>query len=153
MRSTQRLWTPDPSRRPYGRWMTGHEVDAELVDAVRGFERVVRERDGVLGERLLHADFALVLVHPEPAELPRAEWLRMLPDYVVSEWTVERHRTDVDGDCAAVLQRVRMEAVVLGQDRSGIFLISDIWRHQAEFGWQIWRRHSSPISAGALPQQ
>jgi hypothetical protein len=83
--------------------MTGHEVDAGLVDAMRAFERAVRERDGGLAERVLHAEFALVLVHPEPAELPRAEWLRMLPDYVVSEWTVEQHRTDVDGDSAAVL--------------------------------------------------
>jgi hypothetical protein len=38
--------------------MTGHEVDAELVDAMRSFERAVRERDGVLAERVLHAEFA-----------------------------------------------------------------------------------------------
>ncbi len=49
-----------------------------------GFERVLRERDGVQAERVLQADFAVVLVHPEPAELPRAEWLRSLPDYVIS---------------------------------------------------------------------
>ncbi len=131
--------------------MTDQGLDSQLVDAMRAFERVVVERDGVLAERILHADFALVLIHPEPAEVPRASWLRMLPDYVVSLWTVEQDRTDVDGDCAAVLQRVRMDAVVLGQDRSGLFLISDIWRHQPEAGWQIWRRHSSPLSAGVMP--
>ena len=133
--------------------MTGRDMGAELAEAMRGFEHVVRERDGVLAERVLHAEFALVLVHPEPGQLPRADWLRMLPDYVVSEWTVEQQRTDADGDCAAVLQRVRMEATVLGQDRSGLFVVSDIWRHQSALGWQVWRRHSTPLSAGALPEQ
>jgi hypothetical protein len=36
----------------------------------------------------------------------------------------------VDGDCAAVLQRVRMSATVLGEDRSGQFVISDVWRRR-----------------------
>jgi len=32
-----------------------------------------------------------------------------------------------NGETAAVLHRVRMEATVVGQDRSGIFVISDVW--------------------------
>ena len=28
---------------------------------------------------------------------------------------------DVDGDCATILQRVQMQATVMGQDRSGTF--------------------------------
>ncbi|MDQ4053503.1 MAG: hypothetical protein M3237_12500 [Actinomycetota bacterium] len=46
-----------------------------------------------------------------------------------------------------------MQAVVPGRTVRGLFLISDIWRHHAALGWQIRRRHSSALSAGALPQQ
>ncbi len=59
-----------------------------------------------------------------------------------------------DGECgmmalAAVLQRVRMKATVFGQDRSGVFILSDVWR-RGPGGWQIWRRHSTPLDAPAL---
>jgi hypothetical protein len=43
-----------------------------------------------------------------------------------------------------------MTATVLGQDRSGIFIVSDVWLSGAD-GWRIWRRHSTPFSAGAMP--
>lgn len=131
--------------------MGTRDADASLLpDAMHDFQRVVHERDAALAARVLHPGFALVLVHPTAAVISRERWLSMLPDYLVSEWSVEESRTDVDGSCAAVLQRVRMRALVLGEDRSGVFVISDVWRHQ-DAGWQIWRRHSSPLSAGPMP--
>ncbi len=92
--------------------------------------------------RVLDDDFALVLVQPAPAVMPRSRWLEVLPDYVVDAYDVEEAHVDVDGDTAAVLQRVRMTATVLGQDRSGVFVMSDIWRRGPD-GWRVWRRHSS----------
>ena len=50
----------------------------------------------------------------------------------------------------AILYGIDMRATVLGQDRSGTFVITDIWR-LGEPGWQVWRRHSSPLTAGDLP--
>ena len=82
--------------------------------------------------------------------MPRARWLEVLTDYVVHEYEVQEHVVDVDEDCAVVLQRVRMAATVLGEDRSGVFVISDVWRRRPA-GWRIWRRHSTPLGAGALP--
>lgn len=43
-----------------------------------------------------------------------------------------------------------LEATVLGKDRSGTLVISDIWLPQAD-GWRVWRRHSTPLSAGDMP--
>jgi ketosteroid isomerase-like protein len=82
--------------------------------------------------------------------MPRSRWLEVLADYVVHEYEVEESSVDRDGDCAAALQRVRMRATVLGEDRSGTFVISDVWRLRAD-GWRIWRRHSTPLSAGGMP--
>lgn len=55
-----------------------------------------------------------------------------------------------DGDYAAVLHRDRMRATVLGEDRSGVFVLSDVWRRRDE-RWRLWRRHSTPLGAGAMP--
>ena len=114
------------------------------------FDQAVLQRDEALAQQVLHPDYALVLVHPTPAVMPRERWLAVLPDYLVSSWTVSEQTIDVDGDTAAVLQRVDMQATVLDQDRSGPFIISDIWRRGAD-GWQVWRRHSTPLAAGDMP--
>ena len=92
-----------------------------------------------------------MLVQPTPATMPRSRWIDLLPDYVVHDWEVEELTTAVDGDCAAVHQRVAMGATVAGADRSGIFVITDIWR-RGEDGWRLWRRFSTPMSAGAMPE-
>ncbi len=125
-------------------------ADRDLVAAMARFDRVVLQRDLALAEQVLHPDYALVLVQPVPAVMPRAQWLALLPDYLVDEWDTEEQSVDVNGDCAAVLHRVRMVATVLGSDRSGTFVLSDVWRRGAD-GWQIWRRHSTPLDAGRLP--
>jgi ketosteroid isomerase-like protein len=67
----------------------------------------------------------------------------------VHDWDVEEQLVDISGDTAAVLQRVRMDATVLGQDRSGIFVVSDIWRREGG-SWRVWRRHSTPLTAGEI---
>jgi ketosteroid isomerase-like protein len=99
---------------------------------------------------VLDEDYRLVLVAPARAVMPRDRWLDVLKDYIVHDYAVEEQMVDEDGDCAAVLSRVRMTATVLGEDRSGTFAISDVWRRRDD-GWRIWRRHSTPLSAGPMP--
>ena len=66
------------------------------------------------------------------------------------EWEVEERTVDVDGDTAAIPQRLRMVATVLGEDRRGTIVMSDICRRR-EDGWRVWRRHSTPLEPGASP--
>ena len=114
------------------------------------FDRVVLSRDRELAAEVLAEDYALVLVHPEPAVVPRSAWIEMLPDYVVHEWEVQEQKIEVRNDVGTVLQRIRMEATVLGQDRSGPFVVSDLWVPVDDV-WRVWRRHSTPLSAGRMP--
>lgn len=90
-----------------------------------------------------------MLMHPTKAVLPRARWLEALPNYVVHDCVAEDDVADVDDDVAVVLHRDRMRATVLGEDRSGTFIISDVWRRGRD-GWHVWRRHSTPLAAGRL---
>jgi hypothetical protein len=122
----------------------------DLPGAMRRFDDAVQQRDRGAAEEVLHEDFALVLVYPAPAAMPRARWLEVLSDYVVHSYFIDEQVIDEDDKVAAVLSRVRMQATVLGEDRSGLFVISDIWQRRGA-GWKVWRRHSSPLSAGEMP--
>jgi ketosteroid isomerase-like protein len=122
----------------------------ELLACADAFDRVVLERDQRAAASVLDDDYALVLVHPEPAIMRRDRWIEVLPEYVVHEWDVQERGVDVDGDTAAVITRLRMEATVLGEDRSGRLVTSDVWRRRAD-GWRVWRRHSTPLEAGRMP--
>jgi ketosteroid isomerase-like protein len=122
----------------------------DLEHRIEDFQRCIETRDGVLAQDVLDDDYALVLVHPSPATMAREQWLDVLDDYVIHSYEVRARTTHVDGDCAAILQRVQMSATVLGEDRSGVFVISDFWRHR-DGAWRVWRRHSTPLTAGVMP--
>jgi hypothetical protein len=77
--------------------------------------------------------------------------LATLEDYVVHEYEVLARIVDAREAVACILQRVRMGATVFGEDRSGVFVISDVWLREAGGTWQVWRRHSTPLSAGEVP--
>ena len=114
------------------------------------FQRCIEERDRAAAEAILDDDYALVLVQPAKAVMPRSRWLEVLADYVVHSYDVREMVMDVDDDVAVVLHRDEMSATVLGEDRSGTFVITDVWRRRGGT-WRIWRRHSTPLAAGEMP--
>ncbi|MDX6257077.1 MAG: hypothetical protein QOJ11_3411 [Frankiales bacterium] len=125
-------------------------MTVELEAADRAWQDALERRDVAAAGAILHDEYALVLVQPRPAMVPRAAWLGLLPDYVVHEHIVQERFVDVDGDIAAILQRVYQHATVLGDDRSGVFVLSDLWR-RVDGEWRVWRRHSTPLAAGVMP--
>ena len=127
-----------------------NDVSAELIARSEGWQRAIEARDAGAASTYLADDFALVIVQPVGAVVPRADWLALLPDYVVTGYRVLERIVDVDGDLGLMLQRVHQEAIVRGADRSGIFVLSDTWRRQ-DGTWRVWRRHSTPLSAGTMP--
>lgn len=125
-------------------------IPGDLTSAMRKFDDAVLQRDRSAAEDVLDEDYALVLVHPAPAMMPRARWLEVLDDYLVDSYSIEEQRVDQSGDVAVVLSKIRMQATVIGQDRSGLFVITDVWRLR-DGRWHVWRRHSSPLTAGEMP--
>lgn len=75
----------------------------------------------------------------------------MLPEYVISQWNVQKSVWDVQGDSAAHLQLVDQRALVLGKPRDGLFAVTDVWL-RFETSWRVWRRHSTPLTAGEMPR-
>jgi hypothetical protein len=128
---------------------TGESDVEELRERLAQWDAAVLDRDETAATELLAGDFALELVQPVRNVMDREVWLEMLPDYVVHEWDVEEQILDLDDDRAAVLRRVRMSATVMGEDRSGVFVMSDLWRRE-DGVWRVWRRHSTPLMARRL---
>lgn len=125
-------------------------MNDQLAASMAEFQRCIEARDRAGAGRVLDNDYALALVTPARAVMPRDRWLEVLQDYVVRDYVVEEQIVDEDRDCAVVIHRVRMSATVLGEDRSGSFVISDVWRRRGD-GWRVWRRHSTSLSAGPMP--
>jgi ketosteroid isomerase-like protein len=121
----------------------------ELLERSALWDAAVRDRDETAANELLAPDFALELVQPLRSVMSREVWLEVLADSVVDKWDVEEQIVDLDGDVAAILQRVRMQATVMGEDRSGVVVLSDLWR-RIDGEWRVWRRHSTPLTAAGF---
>jgi len=120
-------------------------------NADQAFRDALLARDTDAAEEILHDEYALVLVHPVPARMEKAQWLRTLPDYVVDSFVDRSSAWDVTGEVAVHLHLVEMTATVFGADRSGLFVISDTWL-LTPVGWKVWKRHSTPFTAGEVPR-
>ncbi len=126
-------------------------ADAEIEERTDLWQVAIEARDTEQAAAILSADYALIILQPSPVIVKREEWLRMLPDYDVRGYSVEERIVDGAGDLYTVFQRVNQTAIVKGADRSGIFILVDVWvREAAE--WRVWRRHSTPLSAGVAPR-
>jgi hypothetical protein len=122
----------------------------DLESRMTHFQRAIETRDEAAAAEVLHPNYALCLVVPASTVIPRAAWLATLPDYVVHEWSVQELQVEEIGDAAAVLQRGFQRATVHGQPRDGVFVVSDVWLREGGV-WRVWRRHSTPLTAGELP--
>jgi hypothetical protein len=127
------------------------DVEKEVVKRTDRWQRAIEERDPEAAASFLADDYALVILQPQPAVVERGEWLRMLPDYHVNAYSVEERMVQTRDGLCTVLQRVDQTAVVKGVERSGIFILLDVWVEEAG-AWRVWRRHSTPLSAGSAPR-
>jgi hypothetical protein len=125
--------------------MTHGDLEARVAE----FQRAIEARDVAAAEDVLHRDYALCLVVPVSVVHPRDVWLATLPDYVVHEWIVQERQVEVRGDVAAVLQRGFQRATVRGLPRDGVFVVSDTWLREGGV-WRVWKRHSTPLTAGEM---
>ena len=126
-------------------------AEDEILSRADAWQRAIEARDPVAAAEYLADDYALVVTNPEQAVMPREEWLRLLPDYDMRSYDVQHREVSVRAGVGVVVQRVTMTAVVAGADRSGTFVLVDLWGEE-EGGWRVWRRLSTPLTAGAVPR-
>jgi len=74
--------------------------------------------------------------------VPRTAWLETLKSYETRSFTIDDAQVHLHGDTAVVFMLITQEATVRGQDRSGQFVITDVWVKEPA-GWRVAERHSS----------
>lgn len=126
-------------------------AEDEIFARADAWQRALEARDPEAAAEYLAEDYALVVTHPDRVVMSRAEWLRLLPAYDVRAYEILHRSLELKAGIGVVVQRVSMSAVVAGTDRSGVFVLVDLWVED-DGRWRVWRRHSTPLSAGAIPR-
>jgi len=60
-------------------------MSSELLERAAQFQDCIARRDVVAADAVLDHDYALVLVYPANAMVPRDQWLATLPDRCVAQ--------------------------------------------------------------------
>jgi hypothetical protein len=117
---------------------------AELARLEREWVGAVMRQDGATLDRLLAADYALIVSTAPDRVVPRAMWL----DQALGPYRVRSAQIDglavrqVAADVASVSLLLTLEASVGGVDRNTTHFIVDVWR-RAAIGWQVVSRYSA----------
>jgi ketosteroid isomerase-like protein len=118
--------------------------EQQIVERERAWNAVIQRRDGQAVLDFLGADYRLLIgVQGMPLQVvPRAAWLAALDGYVTESFSIDDIRVRVYGDTAIAVLLYTQQVMVRGQDRSGQFMLTDIWVRR-DGRWQVAERHSS----------
>ena len=119
-------------------------VESEIVELEKQWATAIQKQDSAQMNRFLADGYFLAIgAQGQPLRIvPREAWLETLKEYRTESFTVDDIRVHTYGTTAIVLMLFTQKATVRGQDRSGQFVITDIWVKQ-EQGWRVVERHSS----------
>jgi ketosteroid isomerase-like protein len=110
--------------------------------------------DRAILERTLAPEFALVVSARPEARVDRAAWLRTAgSDYTCESFRYDAMQVRDFGDVVVVSSLATQRATAFGQDRSGTFFLTDIWRAGADGAWQVIARYSSFAEPGTASAQ
>ena len=127
-----------------GQQQSSKTPQQEIIDLERSFAAAIKTQD-TLQTKMFQADtyFLAYTVQGMPIQiLPKQGWLTLLKDYVTESYTIDDIIVNVYDRTAIAMMMFTQKATVRGQDRSGQFVITDIW-HKGNKGWLIVERHST----------
>ena len=122
----------------------------DVIRLEQVFQTAVRDRDVEVLDALLAPGFTLTTGRAAAPVRTRAEYLAITAaGYRIEDFGFEE--LDVvglgGGAVAVVRGRYRQIGSMNGADRSGVFLLTDVWAEQADGRAQLVTRHSSALSA------
>lgn len=116
----------------------------EIIALERSFAAAIQSRDS-LQTKKYQADsyFLAYTVQGMPIQIvPKKRWLEVLENYVTESYSIDDIKVNVYGNTAVAMLMFTQKATVGGKDRSGQFVLTDIWV-KGDSGWLITERHSS----------
>ena len=124
-------------------------IQAEVQQAARAWMDAAARRDVEALDRVLAAEFSMVT--NRGSLIDKAQWMenmlhRVGPDFTPPEFLDAC--VLVAGEVALMTSRTMLRATFDGKDWSGDVALTDVWVRR-DGRWQIVRRHSSNLVAGA----
>jgi len=117
----------------------------QIIDLEKSFAAAIKTQDTVETKKFQTDTYFLAYtVLGMPIQIvPRQSWLTLLKDYYVTEsFTIDDIKVNVYDNTAVAMLMFTQKATVRGQDRSGQFVLTDIW-NKGNKGWLIAERHST----------
>ena len=116
----------------------------EIIYLEKSFATAIKSQDTVQTKKFLSDSYFLAIgVQGTQLQIiPRERWLIGLKDYITESFSIDDIKVNVYGNTAVAMLMYTQKAIVRGQDRSGQFMLTDIWV-KGDNGWMIAERHSS----------
>jgi ketosteroid isomerase-like protein len=115
-------------------------VEHELVELAHVWAGAVQAHDRERLESIVAREFSLV---GRSDEKSREEWLdEWSGSYVIDEWRYEEIEVELYGNTAVLSSRYSQTARHDDADRSGSYLVTDVWVRR-DGRWQVVRRHAT----------
>lgn len=123
---------------------TQTETAALLIALEHAWAKAMQTRDLTQLNALVMDDFFVTIAAQDmPLQSTgRERWSSTMPTYEIQSVTIDDIRATVYDQIAVVCLLWSQHATVNGNDRSGTFFITDIWRN-TEDRWRVAERHSS----------
>lgn len=116
----------------------------ELKSRLQDHQRAIEEHDRPVMEKLLDDEYMQQVLHPHSAEYSREMILQGFTAYQIRSYEIRNQRIDMDGDCATVLHRDTMTLEIGGNEQTGTYVFTDVWRLRGA-SWRLWRRHVTEV--------
>lgn len=120
------------------------DVKKEIIALEHAFAKAIQSRDTILTKAFQDESYYLAFtVDSMPVQIvPRQSWLNVLEDYVTHSFSIDDIHVNVYDNVAVAMLMFTQNATVRGKDRSGQFVLTDIWINKGG-RWLIAERHSS----------
>lgn len=130
-------------------------VEAQISNLERQWAAAFQRKDVAALQKLMADGYSLIIaVESLPLQVvPRNAWLEALADYNITEASVDHIHVRMYDDVAVAVMLWRQTATLHGEDRTAVFMLTDIWVN-VEGEWRLAERHSSrPEHPGAARPQ
>lgn len=128
-----------------------NSIQQQIIALTHEWTRAFQSRD-ITRLREMTTDDYTVMIGVGGQQFQRTgktRWLEVVPQYDTKRSSIDDIAVHVSGDTAVVHLLYSQEASIKGQDRSGQFVLTDVWVRQ-DGTWKMAQRLSSrPEPAGA----
>jgi ketosteroid isomerase-like protein len=127
-------------------------IEKEIVELETQWASAIQKQDELQMSNFLSDNYFLAIaIQGMPLKIvPKVAWLENLKFYKTDALHIDDISAHVYGNTAVVSMLFTQKATVRGQDRSGQFMITDIWVQQ-DIGWRVAERHSSRPESATVP--